>query len=185
MIKQKRLRYLLFINLFSLIGFYTFAPLYAIFAHGFKLEPKTISLIWSGYSLATAVFILLMGKLENRRKKGRLVIIGYFIYSLGALLFLSVHSENALIVVLGINALGAGITLPAYKTMFAHNESRGKESEEWSWLDSGNMFAASIGAAIGGLIVGTYGFRGLFIAMASIQFIAAFVAYKVFYKVNQ
>jgi DHA1 family multidrug resistance protein-like MFS transporter len=185
MIKQKRLKYLLLINLFSLIGFYTFAPLYAIFARGFSLNPKSISLIWGGYSLATAIFILLMGKLENKRKKGRLVVTGYFIYSIGALLFLTVHSEKALIVVLAINALGAGITLPAYKTMFAHNESRGKESQQWSWLDAGNMFAAAIGAGIGGLIVGIYGFKGLFITMATIQFIAAFVAYKVFYRVDQ
>jgi len=183
--KQKRLKYLLFVNLFSLTGFYTFAPLYALFAHSFKLDAKTISLIWSGYSLLTAFFILLMGKFENKMKKGRLVVLGYFIYSIGALSFLAVHREKSLMIVLAINALGAGITLPAYKTMFAKNESRGRESEQWSWLDAGNMFAASIGAGIGGLIVGIYGFRGLFITMASIQFLAALVAYKVFYYINQ
>ncbi len=184
-IKQKRLRYLLFVNLFSLVGFYTFSPLYALFAHGFSLNPKQISLIWGGYSLTTAFFILIMGKLENKRKKGRLVVIGYFILSLGALSFLQVHSESSLIIVLMINSLGAGITLPAYKTMFANNEDKGRESEEWSWLDAGNMFAAAVGAGIGGIIIGIYGFKGLFIAMATIQIIAALVAYKVFYKINQ
>ncbi len=179
--KQKRLKYLLFVNLFSLAGFYTFAPLYALFARGFGLDPKTISLIWGGYSLVTAVFILLMGRLENNMKKGRVVVLGYFLYAFGALSFLTVHSEKSLIIVLIINALGAGVTLPAYKTMFAKSESRGKESEQWSWLDAGNMFAAAIGAGIGGLIIGAFGFRGLFITMASIQTIAAFVAYKAFY----
>jgi MFS family permease len=87
--------------------------------------------------------------------------------------------------VLALNALGSGITLPAYKTMFAKNESRGRESEQWSWLDAGNMFAAAIGAGIGGLIIGVYGFRGLFITMATIQILAALVAYKVFYYINQ
>ena len=67
--KQKQLKYLLFVNLFSLAGFYTFVPLYALFAHSFGLEPKTISLIWGGYSLITALFILLMGKIENNMKK--------------------------------------------------------------------------------------------------------------------
>ncbi len=43
------------------------------------------------------------------------------------------------------------------------------------------MFAAAIGAGIGGLIIGAFGFNGLFITMAIIQIIAAFVAYKVFY----
>lgn len=179
--KQKRLKFLLFVNLFSLAGYYTFAPLYALFAHSFGLSPKTISFIWGGYSLVTALFILLMGKIENKMKKGRMVVFGYFIYAIGALSFLMVHSEKSLIVVLMLNALGAGVTLPAYKTMFAKSEAKGKESEQWSWLDAGNMFAAAIGAGVGGFIIGAFGFHGLFITMASIQIVAAFVAYKVFY----
>lgn len=179
--KEKQLKFLLFVNLLSLVGFYTFAPLYALFAHGLGLDAKTISYIWSGYSLLMAIFILIMGRLENKMKKGRMIVIGFCIYALTALLFLSVHSEQSLMIVLALNAFGAGITLPAYKTMFAKSESRGKESEQWSWLDAGNMFAAAVGAAIGGLIIGTYGFEGLFITMASIQVVAALVAYKTFF----
>jgi len=181
-VKQKPLKCLLFIYLASQVGYYTFAPLYALFARGFALTPKTISLIWGGYSLMAALFILLMGKLENKMKKGKIIVFGYFIYSISALSFLLVHSEKALILVLAISAFGAGVTLPAYKTMFAKSETRGKESQQWSWLDAGNMFAAALGAGIGGLIIGTFGFRGLFITMAAIQFIAALVAYKVLYR---
>jgi len=182
--KQKSLRYLLFVNLFSLTGYYTFAPLYALFAHNFNITPKHISLIWGGYSLLTALFILAFGRYENMRKKGKLVVLGYFIYAIGALLFLTVHDEKSLEIVLVFNALGAGVTLPAYKTLFAHNELRGKESEQWSWLDAGNMFAAAAGGALGGLIVGTYDFRGIFITMAAIQIVAAVVAYRFLYKLT-
>ena len=180
--KQKRIKLLLVINLISLAGYYTFAPLYALFAHGFGIDAKTISLIWSGYSLITAILILLMGKIENKLKKGRMIILGYFIYALGALAFLLVHNETSLLFVLAFNAVGAGITLPAYKTMFAKNEAKGKESEQWSWLDAGNMFAAALGAAIGGIIIGFFGFPGLFITMASVQLVAAVIAYQTFYN---
>ena len=175
---------MLFVNLFSLGGYYTFAPLYALFAHGFAISPKGISLIWGGYSLLTACFILLFGKYENRKKKGKLVVTGYFIYACGALLFLLVHDETSLELVLAFNALGAGVTLPAYKTLFAKNESQGKESEQWSWLDAGTMFAAAAGGALGGLLIGAFGFHGIFIAMASIQLIAAVVAYRVLYTLQ-
>ncbi|HET9173861.1 MAG TPA: MFS transporter [Candidatus Saccharimonadales bacterium] len=181
-LKQKHLRYLLFVNLFSLAGYYTFAPLYALFAHGFVLSPKHISFIWGAYSLLTALFILLFGKYENAKRKGKLVVLGYIIYAIGALLFLTVHSETRLMLVLAFNALGAGVTLPAYKTLFARNERTGKESEQWSWLDAGNMFAAALGGALGGLLVGAYGFRGIFITMASIQAVAALIAYKSLYQ---
>jgi MFS family permease len=182
--KQKSLRYLLFVDLFSLAGYYTFAPLYALFAHNFGISPRNISLIWGGYSLLMACLILLFGKLENRKNKGRLVVFGYFLYALGALLFLMVHSETSLEVVLAFNALGAGVTLPAYKTLFAKNESRGKESQQWSWLDGGNMFSTAAGGALGGIIIGTFGFRGIFIATSGIQFVAAIIAYKVLYRLS-
>lgn len=182
--KQKllNLRFLLFVNLFSLAGYYIFVPLYAVFAAQFSISPKTISLIWGLYSLATACLILVFGRFENHKSKGKMAVFGYFIYALGALSFLLVHNERMLVVVLLFNALGAGITLPAYKAMFARNNLKGRESEQWSWLDAGNMVAAALGASIGGLVIGEFGFRGLFIAMATVQFIAALVAFKTFYR---
>jgi len=179
--KQKSLKYLLFVNLFSLAGYNTFAPLYALFAHSFTIAPKTISLMWGGYSLLMACFILIFGKYENRRKKGKLVVAGYFLYACGALLFLTVHDAKSLAFVLAFNAFGAGVTMPAHKTLFAKNESRGKESEQWSWLDAGSMFAAAAGSALGGLLIGAFGFHGIFVAMAGIQFVAAVVAYRALY----
>jgi MFS family permease len=175
--KQKRLKFLLFVNLFSLTGFYCFSPLYALFAKSLAITPRSIGLIWGLYTLASAVFILLFGKYENKKSKAKLIILGFFIYALCDLLFLSVKSPTSLVIVLLFNALGAGITLPAYKTLFAKSEVRGRESEQWSWLDSSNMFAAATGSALGGVIVGIYDFRGLFIAMAIIQFMAALIAY--------
>ncbi len=172
----------MFVYLLSQVAFYSFAPLYAIFASDLGLNLKSISFIWSAYSLLTALFILLMGKLENKEKKGRMIVFGYLFYSLGSLSFLLVDSATTLLLALAISAFGAGIAFPAYKTMFAQNESKGKESEQWAWLDAGNMFAASIGAGVGGLIVATFGFDGLFLSMAAIQFIAAAVAYRQFYS---
>ncbi len=180
--KQKRLAFLLFVYLLSQVAFYSFAPLYAIFASDLGLDLKTISFIWSAYSLLSAIFILLMGRLENKEKKGRMIVFGYMAYTIGSLSFLLVDSAATLLLALAISAFGAGIAFPAYKTMFAKNESKGKESEQWAWLDAGNMFAAAVGAGAGGLIVAIFGFNGLFLSMASIQLIATIVAYQQFYS---
>lgn len=180
--KSRNLKYLLFVNLFSLAGFYIFSPLYAIYAHSLDIDPKSISLIWSSYSLAMAIFILLFGKIENKSKKGKVAVCGYFVYAIGALAFLLVHNKMTLIAVLIFNALGSGITLPAYKTMFTKDQAKGRESEQWSWLDAGTQIAAAIGAAIGGIIIGLLGFKGIFVAMSLVQFVAAIVAYRTFYR---
>jgi MFS family permease len=169
------------VYLLSQIAFYSFAPLYAIFAADLHLSLKSISFIWSGYSLLTAAFILLMGKLENNKHKGQMLVVGYSIYCCGSLSFLLVHNAHMLLVALCISALAAGVTFPAYKTMFANSQSVGKESEQWAWLDAGNMFAAAAGAGIGGLIVSSFGFTGLFLGIATMQLFAAFVAHRQFY----
>jgi MFS family permease len=179
--KQKQLKFLLLVFLLSQVAYYSFSPLYALFATSFGLTPKIVSFIWSGYSLLTACLILLMGKLENKKKKGRVILLAYIVYAFGSLSFLLVHNEATLMAALALNALAAGIMFPAYKTMFASSEAKGKESEQWAWLDAGNMLAAACGAGIGGLIIGSFGFKGIFVGMAAIQFIAAFVAYRYFY----
>ncbi len=178
MTKAKKLKFLLYIYIFSQVGFYIFAPLYALFAKSIDITPRYIGFIWSAYSMMAAILILLFGKYENRRRKEKYVKLGVYIYPIADLLFLTVHSASGLLLVLSLNALGAGITFPALKTMFARNQGKGKESEEWSWMDSSNMFAGAIGAAIGGLVIGIYGFKGLFITMAIIQFLAAIMAHK-------
>src|SRR5689334_4605532 len=100
MIKNKNLKYLLFVNLFSLVGFYVYAPLYALFATSLSIAPKEVSFIWSGYSFLTALSVLLFGKLENGKSKGKLLVMGYFGCAVGASLLLLVHTQTSLIVVL-------------------------------------------------------------------------------------
>lgn len=179
--KQRTLSLLLFINLVSLIGYYSFTPLYALFAKSFGLSPSTIGLLWSGYSFAAAICILLMGKLENKRAKGKALVLGYLLCTLGGASFLLVNDQQSLMLALLLNALGAGISLPAHKTLFAKYEVKGKESEEWSWFDAGTLFAAAIGAGVGSLLVHTWGFTGLFVGMAVIQGLATVAAYKMLY----
>lgn len=182
--KQKQFKILLLVFLLSQVAFYSFAPLYALYATDLGLTASKIGFIWSGYSLLTAFLILLIGQLENKKKKGKMISIGYFVYALGSISFLYVNDDFMLMVALAINALAAGITFPAYKTMFARRESKGRESEQWAWLDASNMFAASIGAGLGGLIIGYLGFNGLFITMAAIQLTASVVSFKHFYSAS-
>ncbi len=183
MTKRSNLNYLLFVNLFSLVGYYTFAPLYALFANSFVSDAQTISLVWGGYSLLQAFLILFFGRFENDKKKGKMLVLGYALCAFAALSFLVVDSLTSLVFVLAFNAFAASMVAPAFKTLFAKNESSGRESEQWSWLDSGTMFAAAGGGILGGIVVGMYGFQGIFIAMATIQIIAAAVAYRSLYKV--
>ena len=179
--KNKKIKFLLIINFINLIGFQAFAPFYAIFVtNAVGINESMIGLVWGLYSLLIAITLLVMGRLENKLNKEKAIIVGYLILAIAAYLFLFVNSLIALIIVLAFNALGAGIAMPAYKTLFTKFQDKDRESEEWSWLDAGNMIAASIGVTTGGIIVGIFGFNGIFIFMGTIQGIAAIIAIKTF-----
>ena len=185
LVKLSKIKILIAINLISLTGFQVFVPLYALFATDVGAEPAQISLIWSYYSLVMAAMIFLMGKYENHRSKERFLVLGYFLYAIGAYSFLLVQNVPMLVFILTINAIGSGITLPAYKTVFAKSEDKGRESEEWAWFDSSNMLAAAGGAALGGLIIGIFDFTGLFLVMGTIQLSAAIIAWLYFRNINK
>jgi MFS family permease len=129
------------------------------------------------YSLASAIHILLLGRYENKRAKEGFIKTGLAVYIASDVVLLCTHTSYGLMAFLALGALGSGIFFPAQKTLFAKSENKGRESEEWAWLDSGNMFAAAIGSSIGGAILGLYGFRALFTTMTIFQFIAGVIAF--------
>lgn len=178
MTKHKKLKAIILANLVSYIGYQFFVPFYALFADNIGADIRTIGFIWSFYSILMAITMLIFGKLENSYSKEKIVVYGFFLYSIGAFAFLLVSNIVSLLLVLAFNALMSGITIPAYKTLFTHLQDRGRESEEWSWLEASSMIAVSVGSAIGGIVLATFGFNGLFIIMGTIQIIAGIIMYK-------
>ena len=178
MAKHKKLKAIILANLLSFIGYQFFVPFYALFAKDIGADIRTIGFIWSFYSIITAIAMLVFGKIENKYGKEKIVIYGFFMYSIGAFAFLLVNNIASLMLVLAFNALLSGITIPAYKTLFTHLQDKGRESEEWSWLEASSMVAISVGSAIGGIVLAIFGFNGLFIIMGTIQLLAGIIMYK-------
>lgn len=178
MAKHKKLKIIILANLISFIGYQFFVPFYALFAKDIGADIRSIGFIWSFYSILTAITMLIFGKLENNYSKEKIVVYGFFVYSIGAFAFLLVNNITMLMLVLAFNALISGITIPAYKTLFTKLQDKGRESEEWSWLEASNMIAISVGSAIGGIVLAIFGFNGLFIIMGTIQFVAGVIMYK-------
>lgn len=178
MAKHKKLKIIILANLISFIGYQFFVPFYALFAKDIGADIRSIGFIWSFYSILTAITMLIFGRLENNYSKEKIVVYGFFVYSIGAFAFLLVNNITMLMLVLAFNALISGITIPAYKTLFTKLQDKGRESEEWSWLEASNMIAISVGSAIGGIVLAIFGFNGLFIIMGTIQFVAGVIMYK-------
>jgi MFS family permease len=177
MVRSSQRRFLLFSNYLNLFGFSLFAPLYALFATGVGAKPQLVGLSYAVNTLASAIMILTLGRLEDRvRNKRTLVVVGYFWLAAGAFSFLLVHTVSQLFVVQIFNAIGTGILAPAWKAAFSHSQQKGREASQWSLYDGGNLLATSAGAAVSGIVLATAGFRATFALMGGIQIIAAFLS---------
>lgn len=179
-----KVRYLLFANYLNLFAFAFFTPLFALFVIGLGGNAKIVGLSVGVASYATALMILFFGRWENsRRHKEKLVVLGYFWLSAGAVGYMFVQHIWQLFAVQIFNAVGVGILTPALRTTYATWEDKGKEAQEWSFWDGGNHIFVATGAILGGFLLSAFGsFKGLFGLIATIQFVGALVCLKILKK---
>jgi MFS family permease len=179
-----KVRYLLFANYLNLFAFAFFTPLFAIFVLHLGGDAKTVGLASGVGAYAAALMILFIGKWENsQRHQEKMVVIGFFWLAFGALGYAMVHEIWQLFVVQIFNAVGTGMLVPAIRTSYAKLEDKGRETEEWAFWEGGNRMFAATGAILGGFLLSAFGnFKGLFILIAAIQFIAALIALKLLKK---
>lgn len=175
---MKRLpRILLISNYINLFGFALFMPLYALFARDVGATPFETGIAYGLYTGLAGVLMILIGRIEDHiKRKLHLIVFAYFWLACAALLFLFVDDPTSLYIVQGVNAIGAGMLMPAWKASFAKHQDKGKEASEWSLFDGGNYIGIAIAATIGGYVVKMYGFDTIFIAMFVIQCIAAIIS---------
>lgn len=171
------LRFLLACNYLNMLGYSMFAPLFALFAAGIGATPLDIGIGWAIYTIFAGILIILFGRLEDNTPN-RLVLIvgGYFWLAAIALLFLFVDDIKTLYLVLALSAVGVGMQVPASRAVFSAVEDKGREASEWSLFDGGNRIVMGVAAIGGGLLVKLQGFDAVFIAMFTIQLLAAIVS---------
>ena len=78
------------------------------------------------------------------------------------------------------NAVASGLYAPSWKSVYTQSIKKVNSAREWSWFDGGNMLVTSGGAALGGVLIGIYGFRGALMAMFILQVLGAVMAIRLF-----
>jgi predicted MFS family arabinose efflux permease len=170
-------RILLYANYLNFFGIAFFTPLFALFVDDIGAGPEMVGIAWAVNMYAAALMIILFGRYEDKIKnKEKVLVVGYFLMAAGAASYLLVSSLPELFAVQLFNAIGVGILTPAWRTVYAKSEDRGRETEEWAFMEGGNRFFIATGALIGGFILKYYSFKAIFVLMAVAQLIAAFIA---------
>lgn len=163
-----------FVNNF---GFSFFQPVFALFVAKLDPNPAMAGIAWSVNMLVLAIMILIFGKYENKLEHHeKLVVAGYLLMAVGALSYLLVHNIWQLFAVQAFYAIGLGMSMPAFRTLFTKAQDKGKITVEWSMADANIRFATAAGAAIGGLVLKFGGFSDLFVLIAAFELLSAGIA---------
>jgi len=172
-----KIKILLAANFVNNFAFSFFQPLFALFVAKLDPNPAMAGIAWSVNMFVLAVLILIFGKFENKlQHHEKLVVLGYLLMSVGALSYLLVHSIWQLFAVQAFNAIGLGMSMPAFRTLFTKAEDKGRITVEWSFADANIRFATAAGATIGGLVLKFAGFSALFTLIAAIELMSAGIA---------
>jgi MFS family permease len=153
----------------------SFGPLYAIFVEKIGGGILEASGVYAAQAITIGILIFLLGKIEDRIDKRKILILGYFMQFVGIASYIFVQNVAQLFVVQIYLGIAAAITIPAFDAFYSSSLDRGKESSEWSIWESGTRIIAALAAIAGGFIAAEFGFRYLFVWMAFFSGIAAFI----------
>ena len=132
---------------------------------GRKLHFPESDLQWvvTAYGLAFGGFLLLGGRAADLAGRRRLFMAGLAIFTVASLACALATSDTFLIVMRGIQGLGAAIVLPAalsiVMNMFGEGAERNKALSAWSGIGA---TAATVGLLAGGLLVRYAGWQYIF-----------------------
>lgn len=172
-----KLKLLLFASVFGNFSSALLGPIYALFVQNIGGSIIVASTSFAIYTIVFALLTTFMGKLEDAKfNKEKMVFVGYLILSIGNLLFIFVQKALDLYLLQALMGVGIAIVAPAWEALYSLALDKGKESSEWSYWNASIGIAASIAALLGGIIVNYYGFKILFVIMATFHFISTLVA---------
>lgn len=130
----------------------------------------------SAYLITRVVVELVTGKYISTRGLGREIyasVLGIALISV-SLVGLAFSSHIwAVFAFISLAGAGVGIAAPAKTTMFSTHLDHKKEALKWSELDAFVLVGVALATALGGFIVGQYGFRLLYLIAALVNIIGA------------
>lgn len=163
----------------NLLGYSLFFPFFALYAASLGASPQLTGFVWALNTVVAGVVVLVYGafSLQIKHERG-VVFVSLIMLALTSLVFLQVKDVNQLFLAIIFNAVASGLYIPSWKSVYTQTMKKKETTRDWSWYDGGNMLVTSGGAAVGGTLIGLYGFRGALITMFALQLFGAIIALK-------
>src|SRR5881392_243365 len=149
---------------------------------GRKLHFSETNLQWvvTAYALTFGGFLLLGGRAADLLGRRRILMVGLATFTIASLACALATTDSVLIVMRGLQGLGAAIVLPAalsiVMNMFAEGAERNKALGVWGGIGAGG---ATVGLIAGGLLTRYVGWQYIFFLNVPIGALALLLAPRV------
>ncbi len=129
----------------------------------FQVNLATVEWVITGYLLIISGLLLTFGRLADIVGRRRIYATGFAIFTLGSLLCGFSASVGLLIVMRVVQAIGAAMMFSASSAIIAANVPAAKRRKAFGLIAVAVAVACCVGPVVGGLLIGTAGWRAIFL----------------------
>ena len=174
---HKQLKLFLASNSFFVFAMGMFGPIYAIFVQKIGGDIIDAGTAWAIFMIVSGFGILFMGKMQDKIKKDKpVMILGYALWSLGILGYFFVSSVNQLFSLQVLLVFSSVILTPAYDSFYTKYLEKGKFASQWAAWEATWHIVTGIAALIGAFVAKMFSFKFLFLAMFFISLIGLIIS---------
>jgi MFS family permease len=175
---SRRCRLLVIISLLTTFAESMLVPMYAAFTESVGGSILDAGIAFSVFSMATGLFISLIGTRPCfQRHVKSFLILGFLVSACCDISYTFVQNRWQLFAAQVVAGLATGLIEPAWDSLFT-DDMEESSAKHWSIWAGGTHLAAGVAALLGGVIVAYFSFKTLFVSMALIDVVATFLAWR-------
>jgi len=175
---SRRRRLLLSISFLTTFAESMLVPMYAAFTERVGGSILDAGIAFATFSMATGVFIILVGTRSYFQQHVKaFLILGFLGSACCDISYIFVQNRWQLFAVQVVAGLATGLIEPSWDSLFT-DDIEDSSAKHWSVWAGGTHLIAGAAALLGGVVVAYFSFKTLFLTMGLIDVIATVLAWR-------
>ena len=173
---QTRVLAVLFLSMFAaMLGIGLVSPLLPVFADEMGATGIWLGLIWSGFSISSAVLTPIVGRLSDRKGRKGFIMVGLAVFMVAAVGYALSTSYYELVLFRVISGIGAAMVVPVAMAYMGDISPDGQEGRYMGLFNTAMWSGFGAGPLIGGVLKDYTGMDSTFYGMLGMSAVALVV----------
>ncbi len=148
-------------------------PLFAIFTERIGGTVLDITWAYATYLFIMGFLMMYVGKVsDGKYSKELIMVVGFALNALFTFGYLFVHSIGSLLFVQIGLGIAAALATPTWEALYSAHVDKKRQGTVWGIVSGEQRIITGLAILIGGAIISSFSFTGLFVVMGFVQIIA-------------